>query len=426
MRILVVADFYRHGCGRIIEDRASDLIRRGHQVKLLAGCTPERIPMENRAALREGLNPVLIPWNAGEHGSRTLFRRVLAFRNAFEKLCSRTRFDAIVFYQPLSAWAVLQSPFSRGLPTLYSFLSPWPVEWAIGQGLEVKKGRPARKGIRSSLNFFTRKWMERKVLVRSSRIAILSDFMRAQLAMIHPRIGDEKISFIPGGVDLERFHPTDSLTRRARRAALGLPPDAPLLLTVRRLVPRMGLETLLRAFHKLRRIFPDLHLVIGGSGPLEGLLRSQSEALGISPRVRFLGYVPELDLPGLYAAADLFILPTAQLEGFGLVTVEALACGTPVVGTPIGATPEILQRVHPRLLAKSETARDIADATASLLHLTPEKRQEIGALGRRVVSTLYDRTRIGTLLEGLLIEITGPRSISRPRRRVRESALSRY
>jgi glycosyltransferase involved in cell wall biosynthesis len=110
----------------------------------------------------------------------------------------------------------------------------------------------------------------------------------------------------------------------------------------------MGLEILLRAFRLLAREVPDLHLAIGGSGPLEGMLRALRGSLGLSDRVRFLGYVPEAALPGLYAAADLFVLPTEQLEGFGLVTVEALACGTPVVGTPVGATRRASLGIDPR------------------------------------------------------------------------------
>src|SRR5437899_12651573 len=146
---------------------------------------------------------------------------------------------------------------------------------------------------------------------------------------------------IVGGADVERFHPSG--TREAQRQALGLPGDRPLLFTLRNLEPRMGLDTLIRAMATVRERFPRVLLLIGGSGSLRPLLETLTISLSLSEHVRFLGFVPERDLPAYYGAAAAFVLPTRELEGFGLVTVAALACGTPVLGTPGGATPAILE-----------------------------------------------------------------------------------
>src|SRR5207245_6499995 len=90
--------------------------------------------------------------------------------------------------------------------------------------------------------------------------------------------------------------------------------------------------------------------------------------LGVAAPVRFLGFVPEADLPLYYQAADCFVLPTRELEGFGLVTVEALACGTPVLGTPIGATPELLDPLDPGLVFDATTPEAIGERLVEFLN----------------------------------------------------------
>ena len=110
--------------------------------------------------------------------------------------------------------------------------------------------------------------------------------------------------------------------------------------------PRMGLDRLVAAMPAVVARCPDALLLIGGQGPeRERLGQHDRVDLRMENHVRLVGFIPDDALASYYQAADLFVLPTVALEGFGLVTVEALACGTPVVGTPVGATPEILRRL---------------------------------------------------------------------------------
>ena len=107
-------------------------------------------------------------------------------------------------------------------------------------------------------------------------------------------------------------------------------------------------------------------MLIGGAGSHRAALERQVGELGLDKHVTFLGFVPDADLPRYYQAADVFVLPTRELEGFGLVTAEALACGTPVLGTPVGATPELLETLDPGLVFQDATAGAMeADLTAS-------------------------------------------------------------
>jgi glycosyltransferase involved in cell wall biosynthesis len=152
---------------------------------------------------------------------------------------------------------------------------------------------------------------------------------------------------------------------RAARARLGLDPDRRLLVTVRRAEPRMGIEQLLRAVRIVGAEGGTLAVV--GGGLLTNELRRLSSELGLDGRVRFVGRVADEELLDWYRAADLFVLPTVAYEGFGMVTVEALASGTPVVGTPAGATPELLEPLDPRLVARGSDPDSLAVAVREAL-----------------------------------------------------------
>src|SRR5207245_2572830 len=169
----------------------------------------------------------------------------------------------------------------------------------------------------------------------------------------------ERIVRIRGAAATDRFTPAPD--RGAIRGELGLSADRAIVLTVRNLEARMGLDNLLGAMAVLKVRRPSALLLIGGAGSLRGALEAQSQALGLSEHVKFLGFVPDAELPRYYQAADVFVLPTRELEGFGLVTVEALACGTPVLGTPVGATPEILRALCPTLVFRGPTPALMAE-----------------------------------------------------------------
>ena len=124
----------------------------------------------------------------------------------------------------------------------------------------------------------------------------------------------------------------------------------------------MGVEELVRATALLAGSGRPVRLAVAGSGVMREPLEALAAELGVGDRVRFLGRVPDDDLPHLYAGADLFVLPTVAYEGFGISTAEALASGTPVVGTPVGATPELLTPLDPALVATGVDADALAAA----------------------------------------------------------------
>jgi glycosyltransferase involved in cell wall biosynthesis len=161
-------------------------------------------------------------------------------------------------------------------------------------------------------------------------------------------VSEDRIRVVPGCVDVDRFD--TGISRREARERLGLPQDRPLLFCLRRLVWRMGLENLIDAMFLVKRELPDVLLTIAGRGPLEATLRAHVEARGLENHVQLAGFVPDDMLPLWYAAADLSVVPTVALEGFGLTTIESLASGTPVLVTPVGGLPEAVAPLSPDLV----------------------------------------------------------------------------
>lgn len=208
----------------------------------------------------------------------------------------------------------------------------------------------------SRKNLFMRWLAESLVYARTTRFIVLSRANGAALEREY-RIASERIRVVPGGVDLRRFRV--ALTRAQARRRLGWPPDRPIVVAVRRLAATKGLENLLTAIREVRRLLPDLLLVLVGTGPLRADLERQVQALRLERWVRFAGQITE-DLALAYRAADFTIVPSVGLEGFGLVVIESLACGTPAFVTPVTGLPEVVSDLDPGLILEGTAPADIA------------------------------------------------------------------
>jgi len=212
--------------------------------------------------------------------------------------------------------------------------------------------------------------LESVVAHRAARTVVLSEFMRSELALLDVGAGSGA-TVIPGGIDAIRF----SVDRVHQ-----LPSDAeaPVLFTARRLTPRTGVDQLIRAMPEIVERLPGAKLKIAGVGPQELELRELATSVGLDGAIEFLGRISDEALVGWYRRASLVVLPTRELEGFGLTTAEALACGAAVIGTPAGATPELLAPLDPALLAEDVSAPAIARAVVSILG-DPDRLERIRA-----------------------------------------------
>ena len=171
-------------------------------------------------------------------------------------------------------------------------------------------------------------------------------------------VAPERITVLRNGVDLERFRPGD---RAAARARFGLDPHRRTLGSVGHLIERKGHHTVIQALAH----HPDTDLVIAGEGPDRAVLEALVDRLGLRARVRFLGALSQADLVGLYGALDALVLASSR-EGWANVLLESMACGTPVIATPVGGTPEVVTAPAAGVLARGLDSAALVEAIGSL------------------------------------------------------------
>jgi glycosyltransferase involved in cell wall biosynthesis len=238
----------------------------------------------------------------------------------------------------------------RSMPTAVHFQGPWAGESDV-EGSAALASR-------------CKAFVERTVYSRADRLIVLSQAFQQELSRRY-RVPEERIRVVPAGIDADRFN--TELTKSETRLRLGWPSDRPVLLTVRRLVRRMGLENLIDAMKTVVLRQPEVLLLLGGSGPIAGELQQRIVELGLEPNVRLLGRIDDADLPLAYRAADLTVVPTQSLEGFGLITLESLASGTPVFVTPVGGLPEVVRPFAPQCVFDDASSDTMAAALIEAL-----------------------------------------------------------
>jgi len=187
------------------------------------------------------------------------------------------------------------------------------------------------------------------------------------------------------GVDLRAYSPGPADGRLRQR--YGLPAGRLVILSVGRLSPEKRLDVLLDA---ASRLGGDAQVALAGAGPEEAALRARAQRLGLGARVRFLGFVPESDLPGLYRLADVFAI-TSEAELQSLTTMEAMATGLPVVAVDACALRELVRHGDNGFLARPGRATEVA-AHLDLLCADPAERARMSAASRRIISG-HERTR---------------------------------
>ena len=271
-----------------------------------------------------------------------------ALRRGLRRMLAEQRPDLVAAHFALYTFPVLD--LIGTYPLVVHFHGPWALE------AQVEVGARPRTRIAAAL--------ERAVYRRGTCFVVLSRAFRDVLSQRYG-VPTERIRVIPGGVDVDRF--ATEATRWRARERLGWPQDRPLVLAVRRLVRRTGLEDLVAAIDEVRKRVPEVLLVVAGNGPLAGVLRDLVSSLGLENNVQLAGFVPELDLPIAYRAANVTVVPSEALEGFGLVVVESLAAGTPVLVTPVGGLPEVVRDLSPEMVLPEKGAGSLAEGLVAAL-----------------------------------------------------------
>ena len=387
MNILLVSEVSAEkivgGAERVLRSQALGLAALGHRVQLLTRSSGQAqgdmIRMGDVREWRYSVNRA--------HEAAFLWSSLRRSVERFDQLRLTEPFDAVIIHQAMAGLGLILSRRHAASRWIYLCHS-------LSHEVYDEREAPAHSmltGLRRRANLQGRCSVERTVMSRCQRVVVLSQFMRQRVMRAHG-ISADRLVVVPGAVDPEAFVPAQD--QHTAKVALNLPTDRMILFTVRNLVPRMGLENLLNAVEMLGPVSHKWLLVIGGEGPLRERLQAEIRRKGLRDTVQLIGFIPEEKLHHYYQAADLVLMPSLQLEGCGLVIVEALACGTPVLGTPVGVIPEILNQVDPLLVTQGTDGPSLARALERVVKRIgePGERARLAHKGRAVIQRRYNWT----------------------------------
>ena len=214
-------------------------------------------------------------------------------------------------------------------------------------------------------------------------ITYLGDYTRGEISKALSEADASKLVQIAPGIDVDHFIPTDSSNLRAE---LGLT-DKSVIISVGRLVHRKGQDKLISALPEIKTSVPNVHLVLVGVGPHQDYLEKLALKLNVSDCVTFIGRINYAELPKYICLGDIFAMPSRsrffglEVEGLGIVYLEASACGLPVVGGKSGGAPDAVLVGETGMVVDGTNSSEIADACIELLN-NPELCALMGANGR--------------------------------------------
>lgn len=371
-----------NGLDRYVYDATRQLAQR-HRVEVCGVGLPVELVNSQAPLSSSALTPIPIRFLQLAEEDRSLPQRLWQMRQNFRNRPT-TAIDAVNLHFALYAFPVL-GDLPKDVPITFTFHGPWAFESHLGKAFSWKRT--------------FKQALEGYVYHRCDRYIVLS---RAFGQTLHRdyRIPEDKIHVIPSGVDLDWFYPADAPAQV--RDQLQWPQDRFILFTARRFVERMGFEPLIQAIHHVRHHHPEVLLAIAGRGNLEKRLKQLVADLNLHDHVQFLGFVSNANLRLCYQAADVTVVPTQELEGFGLVVVESLACGTPVLCTPVGGMPEIVSPLSPDWVTTTPSADDLAAHIQAILR--GDLKQPSSEACRHYAETNYNWATLTPQIEQVLLQ----------------------
>ncbi len=377
MRILMLSDYFPPHLGGGVERVASELcarlVKRGHVVTVVTFQTVPAPSAENDGALTVYRVPALdlTSWlGLQQMASMSILSSAARYIHSFKP-------DIVhahnLFFRTSETAALLKIIFNVPLVTTLHL-------GRLEDGSKLLK-RLVRLYELTMGSFIVR---------RSNHLIAVSDAVAQHAGSL--RDGSTPVTVIPNGVDAELFHPI------ADRNLVG-----PTVLFTGRLIPNKGPETLINAIPEVLTRHPQARFLFAGEGPLRGRLEQRVSQLGVGPAVEFLGL--RQDVPELMRNAALFVRPST-LEGMPLTVLEAMASAIPVVATPVGGTPEIIQDDVCGHLSPVGDSSALANAVSRLLD-DRAKAEEMGRRGRTMIESRYTWERVAEETEQIYIKVRG-------------------
>lgn len=372
---------------------ASYLVEAGHQVDVFTRRDSTCItPVVN---LRPGLRVIHVPAGPPEPLScEQLLPHMSEFANAIERLIQQGHhYDVIHANFFMSGLVAMRLKERFGIPFVMTFHTLARVQ---------DEHLPAPEAFQA-----VRRTLEHRIIEQADRIIAGCPQDEQDLLRLH-QADPQRIAVVPCGVDLYQFHPMD---RQQARARLGLDPNEFIALQLGRIAPHKGIDTAIQALSHLDDRIPARLLIVGGSAataddaapPEQARLRQLAQRCGVSHRVEFTGYRDRSDLRAYYAAADVFVT-TPWYEPFGITPLEAMACGTPVIGSTVGGIPYSVLDGVTGYLVPPRNPPSLARCL-TVLHDNPSMAQALGRAGIRRVRSKFTWDRVTSDLLGIYQEV---------------------
>ncbi|MGC1183894.1 MAG: glycosyltransferase family 4 protein [Candidatus Dormiibacterota bacterium] len=332
------------GVGEHVRHLASELGRQGHEVRILAPSAG------GREKVVEGVIPLGRPIPIPANGSVARISLSFHLSRKIREILEAERFDIVHLHEPL-------------MPAL-----PVTVLRTNGEGVNVGTFHAYA---RQNLGYYYGRPLLRRLFRRLDGCIAVSEPAKTFVSRYFPA----DYTVIPNGIDPGVFNPSVP-------PASGISsPNRQTILFLGRLEERKGLGTLLEAYSLLRQVRADCQLVVVGNGPLRRGYQRRVEEEGI-PDVNFCGFIPEADKASYFTAADIYCAPNTGKESFGVILLEAMASGRPVVATAIDGFRQVISDGVEGLLTPPGDEAQMAATLARLLD-NPGLRQQMGERGRR-------------------------------------------
>lgn len=332
-------------------------------------------------------------------GGLRIYRRPLAFSGS-------RGLQALGFGAAVTEIMMRDRPKVVQLALAYDgYLGLWLKRWLRLPVLIYAHGNEILEAMQSEWD------IPRRALRSADRVLANSRFTKE---LVHKAgVDPDRIDVVHPGCDSERFRPREP-EPELRRRLLGGRDHERVVLTIGNLVARKGHDMVIRALPRLRRTIPDVTYLIVGDGPYRPDLERLAAAAGVADRVVFAGRVPEEDLPRVYALGDVFIMPSREqadlcdVEGFGLVFLEAGACARPVVGGRSGGIPDAIVEGQTGFLVDPHDPEAIAVTLARVLG-DRGLAQRLGQQGRERAVGEFAWSRVADRVQGIVDSVCRPR-----------------
>ncbi|MDR4999204.1 1,4-alpha-glucan branching protein domain-containing protein [Brevibacillus parabrevis] len=359
------------GLGRAVYDLARHLVRQGVAVHVLTRASDWSVAEEVMDGVHVHRLPTYIPAEQEDFLS-WVFQLNLAMSDATEQLWKNgVRPDVIHAHDWLVGWAAMEIKERYSLPLVSTIHA---LEHGRHQGIHT----PLQERIHNS---------ERTLAHASDRVIVCSHYMANEVQRLFD-IPRAKLRVIHNGVDLAQ-PPAFDQNRLREELSIG---DGPILFFVGRLVQEKGVHLLLEAMARLRYDFGHVTLLIAGKGPMQGQWQQRAEEMGIAERVKFLGFVDDARRDQLFLLADIAVFPSLY-EPFGIVALEAMALGVPILAADTGGLREIVRHGENGATMYAGNPESLTDQLRWLLQ-DPKKRRQMAQTAQHDVLQHYNWTSL--------------------------------